>query len=143
MKKKPGSRTSDPEPAQWVLLFDDEFKAWEWAAMDTEQRKATAAAAAALAQAGPGAGRPLVGTLKNRLHPNMKELRYDAHGGTQVWRAVFAFDPQRNAIVLVAGDKQGKEEARFYVDLLARANRRYAKHLKQLAQAGTAKAPRQ
>lgn len=142
MKKKTGNWMAAPKQAQWVLLFDDEFKAGEWAAMDLEQRKATAAAAAALEKAGPGAGRPLVGTLKNRPHPNMKELRYDAHGGTQVWRAVFAFDPQRNAIVLVAGDKQGKDEARFYADLLARANRRYARHLEQLAQAGPARAPR-
>jgi hypothetical protein len=33
----------------------------------------------------------------------MKELRFDADNG--VWRVAFAFDPNREAILLVAGDK--------------------------------------
>jgi hypothetical protein len=33
----------------------------------------------------------------------MKELRFKSNGG--VWRV--AFDPKRNAVVLVAGDKSG------------------------------------
>jgi hypothetical protein len=35
----------------------------------------------------------------------MKELRFDAADG--VWRVAFAFDPNRKAILLVAGDKSG------------------------------------
>lgn len=100
--------------------------------MDAEQRRALIAAADALEKAGPRAGRPLIGTLDNPEHPNMKELRYDAHGGTQVWRAAFAFDPLRKAIVLIAGDKQGADEVRFYRSLVKTANRRYDKHLKSL-----------
>jgi hypothetical protein len=42
----------------------------------------------------------------------MKELRFDASGG--VWRVAFAFDPRRRAILLVAGDKSGVSEKRFY-----------------------------
>jgi hypothetical protein len=41
----------------------------------------------------------------------MKELRFDAADG--VWRVVFAFDPNRNAIPLVAGDSSGGSEKRF------------------------------
>ena len=44
----------------------------------------------------------------------------------------FAFDPTRKAIVLVAGDKQGEDEARFYKALLKKANKRYDKHLASL-----------
>ncbi|TFY99443.1 addiction module toxin RelE [Ramlibacter henchirensis] len=101
--------------------------------MDTEQKKALLAAVTALEARGPAAGRPLVGTLRNGRHPNMKELRYDAHGKTQVWRAVFAFDPQRNAIVLVAGEKQGGAEEQFYRDLLRKANKRFDSHLGNFA----------
>jgi hypothetical protein len=58
----------------------------------------------------------------------MKELRFDADGG--VWRVAFAFDPQRKAILLVAGDKGGVVQRRFYRDLIAVADRRFDQHLK-------------
>lgn len=50
---------------------------------------------------GPTLGRPYVDTVKGSRHPNMKELR--SMGGNL--RALFAFDRQRRAIVLVGGDK--------------------------------------
>jgi hypothetical protein len=46
----------------------------------------------------------------------MKELRFSWNG--QVWRVAFAFDPQRQAIVLVGGDKGGADQRRFYKRLL-------------------------
>jgi hypothetical protein len=39
-------------------------------------------------------------------------LRFKADGG--VWRVTYAFDPEREAILLVAGDKSGVSEIRFY-----------------------------
>ena len=57
----------------------------------------------------------------------MKELRFDADGG--VWRAAFAFDPARQAILLVAGDKSGVGEKRFYRRLIALADARFDAHL--------------
>jgi hypothetical protein len=54
---------------------------------------------------GPDLGRPHVDTLNNSRHSNMKELRFKADNG--VWRVAFAFDPERKAILLVAGDKSG------------------------------------
>ena len=44
----------------------------------------------------------------------------------------FAFDPQRQAIVLVAGDKAGANQRKFYKQLIERADRRYADHLNKL-----------
>jgi hypothetical protein len=127
-------RAATREPAKrWEVVFDDVFKATEWKGMDGEQRKALMAAALALEVAGPTGGRPLIGTLNNPVHPNMKELRYDAHGGTEVWRAAFAFDPERRAIVLIAGDKQGQDEDLFYKELLRKANKRYDAHLAGLS----------
>lgn len=69
----------------------------------------------------------------------MKELRYDAASGTQVWRAAFAFDPLRSAIVLVAGAKQGGDEKSFYKALIDKANKRFDKHLRQLEKSGLRK----
>lgn len=60
----------------------------------------------------------------------MKELRFDAGGG--VWRAAFAFDPTRRAILLVAADKSGKSERAFYRRLIAAADLRFDAHLVRL-----------
>ena len=57
----------------------------------------------------------------------MKELRCNADNG--VWRIAFAFDPERNAVLLVAGDKVGINEKRFYKRLIAKADERFEQHL--------------
>ena len=55
--------------------------------------------------------------------------RIRADGG--VWRIAFAFDPERKAVLLAAGDKRGIQETRFYRDLIRVAERRFASHLAQ------------
>lgn len=60
----------------------------------------------------------------------MKELRFKAADG--VWRVAFAFDPKRNAVLLVAGDKSGGSENRFYKQLIKTADDRFDTHLAQL-----------
>ena len=59
----------------------------------------------------------------------MKELRFKALNG--VWRLAFAFDPDRAAILLVAGDKSGTNEKRFYKQLIRTADARFDQHLQQ------------
>lgn len=57
----------------------------------------------------------------------MKELRFNAGDG--VWRVAFAFDPKRQAILLVAGDKSGVSQKRFYNQLIKLADRRFDNYL--------------
>lgn len=57
----------------------------------------------------------------------MKELRFSADNG--VWRAAFAFDPKRKAILLVAGDKSGTGQKKFYKTLINKADKRFEQHL--------------
>jgi hypothetical protein len=59
----------------------------------------------------------------------MKELRFSMK--QQVWRVAFAFDPDRDAILLVAGNKSGKNEKRFYKVLLKKAEKRFEDYLSQ------------
>jgi hypothetical protein len=54
------------------------------------------------------------------------------NAGGGVWRVAFAFDPQRQAILLIAGDKSGQSERTFYRRLIAKAETRFAAHLKLL-----------
>src|ERR1043166_5696310 len=113
----------------WTVRFEDEFER-EFATFDTAVQDELLAGARLLRQYGPRLGRPHVDTLKGARHANLKELRFDAAGG--VWRVAFAFDPNRDAILLVAGDKSGIGQDRFYKRLIAQADRRYAAHLQRL-----------
>ena len=61
---------------------------------------------------------------------NMKELRFAAVDGE--WRVAFAFDPKRKAILLVAGDKTGVSQKRFYRQLIMKADERFDAHLARL-----------
>ena len=45
------------------------------------------------------------------------------------WRVAFAFDPKRRAILLVAGNKSGVSETRFYKELIRKADERFNDHL--------------
>ena len=79
---------------------------------------------------GPQLGRPRVDTLNGSRHTNMKELRFSAADGE--WRVAFAFDPRRRGILLVAGDKSGGSEKRFYRELIRKADERFDAHLARL-----------
>ena len=54
-----------------------------------------------------------------------------ADGG---WRVTYAFDPNREAILLAAGDKSGCSEQHFYRQLIAKSDVRYDAHLRTLKQ---------
>lgn len=79
---------------------------------------------------GPQLGRPRADTLNGSRHPNMKELRFAAADG--IWRVAFAFDPNRKAILLVAGDKSGGSEKRFYRQLIEKADERFYAHVARI-----------
>lgn len=83
-----------------------------------------------LAEFGPQPGRPYVDTLKSSKQANMKKMRFSAADGE--WRTAFAFDPERNAILLVAGDKSGGSQKRFYKQLIAKADKRFSDHPENL-----------
>lgn len=116
---------------KWEVSFHDAFDP-EFDALPEDVQDELLAVAAAVQELGPAADRPHVGTLINPRHPNMKELRFKANHGAQIWRAAFAFDPDRKAVILVAADKQGIDEKKFYRDLLKKANARLDRHLQAL-----------
>lgn len=88
-----------------------------------------------LREFGPNLGRPTVDVLKASKHANMKEPRFGWEG--EIWRVAFAFDPKRQAILLVGGNKGGADHRRFYKRLVAIADARFDQHL--AAQMETAK----
>jgi hypothetical protein len=98
--------------------------------LDEELQDELLAHAKLLSELGPNLGRPTVDTLKGSRHANMKELRFA--WSDEVWRVAFGFDPQRQAILLVGGDKGGANQRRFYKRLIAVADDRYDGHLTTL-----------
>ena len=113
----------------WTVRNHDDFDP-EFDALREEVQDELLAMTALLEAYGPALGRPHVDTLVGSKHANMKELRFKAADG--VWRVAFAFDPERQAILLVAGDKAGVAQKRFYKGLIAKADKRFTGHLKAL-----------
>jgi len=113
----------------WIVDLHSDF-AEEFIGFAASVQDALLVEIAVLEEFGPQLGRPSVDTLKASKYSNMKELRFDADNG--VWRAAFAFDPQRKAIILVAGDKSGVSQTRFYKRLLKLADKRFEAHLEAL-----------
>lgn len=113
----------------WVVEIGDEFEP-EFDALDEDVQTEILALARLLRQFGPQLGRPRVDTLHGSRRANMKELRFSAADGE--WRVAFAFDPKRKAIMLVAGDKSGGSEKRFYRELIRKADDRFDAHLARL-----------
>jgi hypothetical protein len=80
-----------------------------------------------LAEAGPSLGRPMVDRIHgSRLH-NLKELRPGSAGRSEI-RLLFVFDVEREAVILVAGDKAGQWN-RWYRENIPVAEDRYEEHL--------------
>jgi hypothetical protein len=113
----------------WTVLFHDAFEP-EFLELADDAQDELLAHAEILAEFGPGLGRPHVDTLAGSRHANMKELRFEAADG--VWRVAFAFDPERRAILLVAGDQSGVSQARFYKTLIKTADARFTSWLDDL-----------
>jgi hypothetical protein len=113
----------------WTVFFHPEFEP-EFDRLDHRVREELLAQAHVLETFGPRLGRPRVDTLKDSGYANMKELRFTAADG--VWRVAFAFDPRQQAILLVAGAKQGISQERFYRQLIRKADERFGRHLARL-----------
>jgi hypothetical protein len=110
---------------KWDVLFYPEFEL-EFAELPEAIQDELLARLKLLEKIGPALGRPNVDTLEGSSFPNMKELRFHLDG---VWRFIFAFDPARQAVVLVGGNKQGQNQARFYRNLIKMADARFTAHV--------------
>lgn len=98
--------------------------------LDDRSVEQVIAAIRVLEERGPNLGRPLVDTVTASRHRNMKELRPGSSGRSEL-RVLFAFDPARQAILLVAGDKAGNWQ-RWYKKNIPVADDLLDAHLNRL-----------
>ncbi|MFF7455202.1 type II toxin-antitoxin system RelE/ParE family toxin [Kitasatospora sp. NPDC008115] len=116
----------------WEVSLHDEVDTWFVRLSEDEPEIADQVSAAIdkLEAEGPTLGRPLVDRIKKSKHHNMKELRPRTSGEAEI-RILFAFDLEREAILLVAGDKTGAWN-RWYEENIPVADARFDQHLKEL-----------
>lgn len=103
----------------------------QWlASLDKNSQEQVVAAIELLQERGPQLGRPIVDSVKASRHKNMKELRPGSAGRSEL-RVLFAFDPERSAIMLIAGDKAGNWK-RWYQTNIPVADDLFDDHLRKL-----------
>jgi hypothetical protein len=110
---------------RWEIVTTRAFDGW-FRGLESERTNQVTAALRRVAKVGPVLGRPRVDSIKgSRIH-NLKELRL--HDGVRV---LFAFDPNRRAVMLVGGNKTGSWN-RWYRQTIPVAERLYADHLRSI-----------
>ena len=112
----------------WSVETTEWFDDW-YANLTDDERANVLAARMQFQQRVPNLPRPYADTVKGAIHNNMKELRVQSKGDPI--RAFFAFDPERKATLLCAGNKTGNEK-RFYKTMIPIADREFTEHLNRL-----------
>lgn len=110
-------------PLPWNVRWAPPAERW-YASLAPRQAHEINRALDRLRAGGPDLGRKTVDHIKGSRHGNLKELR--TPGATL--RVLFAFDPAQTAIMLVGGDKRGRE-TRWYRSAIRLADQEFDQHL--------------
>lgn len=114
----------------WNVDSSDEYDAW-FLTLDEENKEAVLQRVLLLRQYGSQLPRPYSDTLHgSKKYMNLKELRN--HTQQHVLRVAYYFDTERKAFLLTGGDKKGKDQKKFYKDLIAESEVIIEKHEKEL-----------
>ena len=111
--------------------YTDEFGIW-WTGLSEAEQVDVAATVTLLEVRDVRLGFPHSSGIKGSRHSHMRELRVQS-GGKPI-RVFYAFDPVRNAILLIGGDKTG--DGRFYEVFVPLADDLYDQHLAELMKEG-------
>lgn len=118
----------------WELQLTPEAENW-MRGLSERERSHLRTAFEALEARGPALPRPLADRVKESRYHHMKELR-PPRGNNRV---LFAFDPNRRAVILLGGDKTGQWN-KWYRTNIPRADRLYEGHLRGIGKAGNGNA---
>lgn len=110
-----------------MVRTSEAFDRW-WATCDSALQDTIAAYVGRLQAVGPQLSRPYADTLRGSSVKNLKELRLQHRGPP--YRVLYAFDPRREAVLLLGGVKAG--DGGWYSDAVPRAEVVYARHLADL-----------
>ena len=115
----------------YEIEYTDEFGAW-WTSLSEGEQVDLAATVTLLETRDVRLGFPHSSSIRGSRHGHMRELRVQSGG--RLIRVFYAFDPVRNAILLIGGDKTGHD--RFYEVFVPIADDLYDQHLAELRKEG-------
>jgi hypothetical protein len=115
----------------WSVENTDEFAEWYKGLSEAEQDDLTASVLLLMEQ-GPRLPFPYSSGINGSRHAHMRELRVQSGG--RPLRVFYAFDPRTTAILLIGGDKTGKD--RFYERMIPIADALYDVYLAELTREG-------
>ena len=114
---------------EWTIMYRPHYSAW-FGKCGEEMQNEILAHLEVLKTVGPNLGRPRVDHIKGSAHQNMKELRVQCKGDPV--RILFAFDPDRRAVLLLGGTKTGDD--RWYRKHVPLADQDFSLHLQEMQQ---------
>ena len=115
----------------WEVEFTDEFGYW-WNKLTEGQQDDLAHSVRHPMEFGPALGFPHSSKVISSRYPQMRELRTQSRGSPL--RTLYAFNPLRTAVLLIAGDKTGDD--RWYDRFVPVADRLFKEHLNELKKEG-------
>jgi len=113
----------------WEIITSENYDTW-FQEQNEDDKVIIRSKVYLLGEYGPNLGRPHADKLKgSKKLAKLKELRAqtDAH----VFRVAYIFDPERKGLLLIGGDKKGKNQRKFYKDLIREAEQIYAAYLEK------------
>ena len=108
------------------ILVTEEFKDW-YEELEEHDADRVVFVVGLLEEKGTGLGFPYSSSIKDSNYP-LRELRVQSKGDPL--RILYAFNPERNALLILGGDKTG--DARWYEKNIPIAERLWEEHLEEL-----------
>jgi len=109
------------------VIVTDEFRGWYEDLSQAEQDSVTYAVSQ-LEEKGVALGFPLSSALEETRYA-LRELRVQHHG--KPYRVIYAFDPKRQAVLIVGGNKAG--DGRFYARMIQIAEKVWEEYLRAIS----------
>jgi len=113
---------------QCEVEYTDEFETW-WDGLTEEEQLSVEFYVELLLEKGVTLGAPYSSQIKSSKHGTMRELRVQHQG--KPYRVLYAFNPERNAVLLIGGEK-GAMGNRWYDVFVPIADSLFEEHLAEL-----------
>jgi hypothetical protein len=111
----------------WNIKYTDEFEVW-WETLSIATQISIDSIIGLLEECGPNLPFPYSSSINDSKYSHMRELRIQHRG--KPYRVLYAFDPHRNAILLLGGNKIGNK--RWYDQYIPIADKLYKEYIDTL-----------
>ena len=110
----------------WEIEYTGQFEGW-WNGLDESEQESVAAVVGLLEMKGPSLPHPFSSGIESSRHSHMRELRIQHKGDP--YRVFYAFDPVRQAVLIIGGNKTGDD--RFYARMVPTAEKIWEEYLRE------------